>query len=88
MPFKMHNENRFFRRDKQNEIEMVKFLNHQYVVQAKRKVRGTMHYDLIGAAGSMVEGIRFVGVPHGILTANRSVDDDVTFGEINKQYRH
>lgn len=88
MPFKTRNDNRFFRREKQNEIEMVQFLNHQYVVQAKRKSKGIMHYDLIGASGSMVDGIRFVGVPHGILVDNKTVSDDATFGEINKRYRH
>lgn len=88
MPFKMRNQNRFFRREKQNEIEMIEFLNNRYVVQAKRKVKGIMHYDLIGATGSMVEGIRFVGVPHGVITANRQVPDDFTFGDINKRYRH
>lgn len=87
MPYKQRNQSRFFRRDKQNEIEMVRFLNHQYVVQSKRKIKGVMCYDLIGAAGSMVEGIRFVGVPHGILTAHREVPEDFTFGDINKQYR-
>lgn len=88
MSFKRRNANRMFdRNDKMHEIEMVQFLNQQFVVQSKRKVKGVMRYDIIGAVGGGMDSIRFVDVPHDTLVRNRTVSDEATFGEISDKFR-
>jgi len=87
MGFKKRNPNRNFERTKQNQIEMVQFLNHQFVIQSKTKKKGVMHYDLIGASGSDLDSIRFVDVPHDTLVRNRTIDSEATFGELSQKFR-
>lgn len=83
MGFKKRNPSRNFDRgEKQNQIEMVMFLNRQFVVQAKRKIAGVMHYDLIAAIGSDIQGQRFVGVTHEQLVRLRHASDDTYFDEL------
>jgi len=87
MGHKAHNKNRMFGfRDKQNEVEMIMFCNHNFVVQNKRKIKGIMHYDIIGVHGSSVSDLRFVGVPHDLLVANKKTSDESTFKELTQRY--
>lgn len=88
MSFKRRNPNRMFDRgEKQNQIEMIQFLGRLFVVQAKRKVKGMMHYDIIGATGTDIDGIRFVNVPHDTLVLHKSTSDEETFGNVSKRFQ-
>jgi len=87
MPFKKRNLGRDSRwREKQNEIEMVTFLNRQFVVQSKQKKGGVLRYSIIGAIGTDVQGLRFADVPYSVIVKYAHDADRHSFGEMRNQF--
>lgn len=74
------------RLERNNEIEMLRFLGRDFVVQNKRKVNGVMLYDIVAVIGSDISGTRFVSVPYDILSHNKETDDDTTFQTITSWF--
>lgn len=87
MPFKKRNLGRDARwREKQNQIEMVRFLSREFVVQSKKKVSGVLLYSIIGAIGTDVQGVRFANVPYSIIVKYANDADRHSFGEMRNQF--
>jgi hypothetical protein len=74
------------RLERNHQIEMLRFLGRDFVVQNKRKVNGVMLYDIIAAIGSDISGLRFAAVPFDILSNNKETSDDTTFQQIANRF--
>lgn len=87
MPFKKRNLGRDSRwREKQNQIEMVTFLGSQFVVQNKKKIAGVLRYNIVGAIGTEVQGLRFNSVPYSVIVKYANDRDRHSFGEMRNQF--